>query len=155
MKQLFILFSTLFFAQESFSQDYVFTKLIENKILCREDRLINFLETNSYVRNRRTFHREYNYNGQPYFTDIIYDNECYAIYRTNNRSEYRSIEKHVAELCSKEIAPNNAVYYACNIKRMYGVQVTMAGYLSSENVYEIKIFQNPGWEENSYPMGGK
>jgi hypothetical protein len=38
---------------------------------------------------------------------------------------------------------------------MYGVQVTMAGYLSSENVYEIKIFQNPGWEENSYPMGGK
>lgn len=155
MKKVFLLFSVLFLAHTSFSQDYVFMQLIENKLLCREDRLVNFLETNSFVRNHRSFHRDYSANGKAYFTDLVYDNECYAIYRTNSRAEYKSIEKRVNELCSKETGPNKGEYYTCNIKRIYGVQVTLSGYQSSEEIYELKIYQNPGWEESTYPLGNK
>lgn len=155
MKKLLLLCSISFLAYTSYSQDYVFMQLVENKILCKEDRLVNFLETNSFTRNHRTFHREYNTNGKAYFTDVIYDEQCYATYRTNSRAEYRSIEKRLAELCSKETGPNKGEYYTCNIKLIYGVQVTLSGYLSSEDIYEIKIYQNPGWDESNYPLGSK
>ncbi|MES2701656.1 MAG: hypothetical protein V4649_03405 [Bacteroidota bacterium] len=148
---LFILFS----AHATYSQDQVFMRMLENKILCKEDRLVNFLETNSFVRDHRTFHREYSYNAQLYFTDIVYDNECYALYRTNSKREYMAIQKNISGLCDKELGPKNGVYYSCNIRSVYGVQVVLSGYQSRSEAYEIKIYQNPGWEENSYPLGNK
>src|SRR4051812_42188237 len=119
------LFSLLLLAaaNTSFSQDQVFMRLLENKILCKEDRLVNFLETNSFARSHRSFHREYSYNAQLFYTDIVYDNECYAIYRTNSRKEYNSIVHSVAEICNKEVGPKNGTYYSCNIHHIYGVQV--------------------------------
>jgi hypothetical protein len=151
MKKLFFIASLALSAYASTAQEYVFGKLLENKLLCKEDRLVNFLETNSFKRSQSTFHREYSFNGESYFTDIVFENDCYAIYRTNSRTEYKNIEKHVREMCDKEVGPDNAVYYGCNIKRMYGAQVFLTGLLSREGVYEIKIFQNPKWEEDSYP----
>jgi hypothetical protein len=142
MKKIILLAATLLSSHASFCQPDVFMKLLENKLLCTDDRLVNFLETNGYSRHSNTFRRQFADQGEFYYSEIINDNLCYATYRTDSKREYERIKNKVQQLCKKETVADRSLVCNCNVKRMYNVQITFLDYLSKKNYYEIKLFQN-------------
>lgn len=150
MKKIVLLAATVLSSHASFCQPEVFMKLIENKLLCTDDRLVNFLETNGYTRTHHTFHRQFPDQGKFYYSAIINDNMCYATYRTDNKREYEMIKARIQKLCAQEPVNDRMPVFNCNVQRMYNVQITFLDYLTERNAYEIKIFQNEKFRNSDY-----
>lgn len=147
MKKVLLSITISLISYTSFGQYSIFMKMLENKILCNEDRLVNLLEHNDYSRvNNTNFHYEYIHKGEMQHVNIAYDNNCYALYTTTDAAEYNLIKKKVNELCSKEVAQDNSIFYNCDANRMHHVQLFFLGYFPNAG-YEIKIYQYPKWED--------
>ena len=134
------------------AQHSIFMQILENKKICnKEDELTYFLQANSFVRNiENQYQHHYAVAGTFYTTTIINDNECYAIYRTNNVKDYNKIKATITTKCSKELAADKTVCYVCDAQRMRDVQIMFSGYSEKDKNYEILIYQNPQEHELPY-----
>jgi hypothetical protein len=150
MKKALLLFAMALCVKASYGQHNIFMNIVENKLLCTEDRLVYFLEDNSFIRKSQTFSHQYANNGAIFNTAISYDNGCYALYSTDNAKEYERIVKEITAVAEKKYSPDKKEYYACTTKRIHNVHFVFLGFVPQSNAYEIKIYQNPGWDEMVY-----
>jgi len=134
------------------AQHSLFMQILENKKICnKEDELTYFLQAKSFVRNvENQYQHHYAVGGTFYTTTIVNDNECYAIYRTNNVKDYNKIKATITSMCSKELAADKTVCYVCDIQRIRDVQIMFSGYSEKDKNYEILIYQNPKEHEVPY-----
>lgn len=132
------------------AQHSIFMQILENKKICnKEDELTYFLQSKSFERSENQYQHHYAVAGTFYTTTIINENECYAIYRTNNVKDYNKIKATITTKCSKELAADKTVCYVCDAQRMRDVQIMFSGYSEQDKNYEILIYQNP--KENELP----
>lgn len=152
MRKVFLFMVTIISCNASFAQMSLFMKLIENKMICnKEDQFTYFLQSNAYERrNENHYYHYYVERGQAYYVDIINENECYAIYRTDNAKDYSRIKTAITTACAKEYAKDKSVSYICNNRRVQDVQIIFDGYSKDGGYYEVKVFQNPGAHELPY-----
>jgi hypothetical protein len=136
----------------SFGQYELFMEILENKKICnKEDELTYFLQSKSFERqNEDHYYHYYTVDREMYTTCLINQNECYAIYHTDNASDYNKIKAAITKTCQKEYAADKSVSYICNEGRIQDVQIIFSGYLQMDKVYEIMIFQNPNHHELPY-----
>lgn len=150
MRKVLLLLIAIFSVHASHAQYGIFKHAIENKLLCKEDRFVYFLENNSFSRDGNTFYHQYVENGQIYNSKITYDNPCYVIYNTDNVEEYKRIAADVKEVSEKRYTSDKREYYVCDTRNVHNVQIIFLGFLPRAGAYEIKVYQNPDWEEISY-----
>jgi hypothetical protein len=152
MKKLLLLAVLLISGSGAYCQMNIFMKIIENKMICnKEDQFTYFLQSNSYERkNENNYMHYYTERGEPYYVDIINENECYATYRTNNVKDYNQIKSAISTACPKEYSKDKAVSYICNSRRVQDVQIIFVGYSKENDSYDIEIFKNPHSHELPY-----
>lgn len=127
----------------------VFMGMMAHKMLCHEDRLVNFLEHNYFVRIDHTlFEYQYAYKGAMQQVTVLYDNPCYAIYKTTNVDEYNAIKKRLSGICDPQAEADGTPGFHCNNKQIFHAQVYFMGYYKTSGTYEIKIYQHEQWDDS-------
>jgi len=157
MKKLLLFVIIIMSGHAAFCQMSVFMKMIENKMICnKEDQLTYFLQANGYERQSgNNYLHNYTEGHEAFYTAIVNENECYALYRTNNLKDYNRIKNTITGKCAREYAADKSMCYVCNAMKVQDVQIIFTGYLQASQSYEIKIFQNPNPHKLPYAQSDR
>lgn len=153
MRKALLILGMMFAANATvLAQQKLFMEILENKKICnKEDELTWFLQTHSFERqNENHYVHQYASEGGFYNTTIINQNECYLVYRTDNKKDYDKIYAAVTAKCSQEMSASKKVSCICNTGRIKDVQVMFNGFSQASGNYEIMVYQNPGLHEMPY-----